>query len=353
LFALVVALAGAVAPACMASDTIEQILQKLRPISLNETQLRELAGKDGFKPYLLNPVIAPGMASMDEWDAGAIGTACVIKVDGVYHLYYEAWGELTDGGKKEEYDTLQIGHAVSLDGVHWAKDPANPVLRRGETGEWDMHGTWDPFVIHEDGKFKMWYGGSKGDKCEWAYAESKDGTHFQEHGPISQLGGVEDIHVVHDPDSTEYRLYYWDRAKAPWDDVMKGPPAPSGLFVATSKDETHFDFANAKRLTVAGQPWPSKYSHVIRQGDGWAMIFGEAVVRGKPSRTGLAFSKDGFDWEKSAFPIVVGHDAEAIEAAPNLWLIYYGPNGYFDMPECDVRLAIYDGTLEDLTDTPE
>ncbi len=76
-----------------------------------------------------------------------------------------------------------------------------------------MHGTWDPFMIHEDGNFKLWYGGSKGDKCDWGYAESDDGTHFVEHGPISQLGGVEDVHVVHDPEAHEYRLYYWDRDK--------------------------------------------------------------------------------------------------------------------------------------------
>ena len=39
---------------------------------------------------------------------------------------------------------------------------------------------------------------------------------------------------------------------------------------------------------------------------------------------------------------------EVIEAAPNLWLIYYGSDGYFDWPEADVQLAIYEGKLEDL-----
>ncbi len=91
----------------------------------------------------MNPVIAPGISSRGDWDAGAIGSACVSKVDGVYHLYYEAWGDFSDKGKKEEYDTLQIGHAVSLDGVHWAKDPANPVIKkvRRENGTCTAPGT--------------------------------------------------------------------------------------------------------------------------------------------------------------------------------------------------------------------
>ncbi len=133
---------------------------------------------------------------------------------------------------------------------------------------------------------------------------------------------------------------------------MKGPPAPSGLFVATSKNETDFDFAHAQRLTIAGQAWPGKYSHVLRADDKWAMFFGEAVVRGKPSRTGLAFSNDGFHWKMAAFPLVEGHDAEVVEAAPGLWLMYYVPNGYFDMPQCDLRLAIYEGPLEQLSGRP-
>jgi hypothetical protein len=346
--ALVIAAVVSQFTVVVSASNLEELLAQLKPISLSEARLRELAGQDRFKPYVLSPVLSTGMGTMDDWDAGALGSACVIKVGDVYHMYYEAWGKLSAGGGSHEYDTLQIGHAVSLDGVHWVKDPANPVIRCGAPGTWDSSGTWDPFVRYEDGIFKMWFGGNKGDQCEWAFATSEDGTHFTDHGPISQLGGVEDIHVAFDPASSEYRLYYWDRAMAPWDDVMDGPPAPSGLFVARSKNETDFDFGAAERLTIAGQTWPSKYSHVIPYRDGWAMFFGEAVTRGNTSRTGLAFSKDGTTWQKAAFPLVDGHDAEVIEAAPNLWLMYYGPPKHFDWPECQINLAIFEGRLEDL-----
>ena len=79
------------------------------------------------------------------------------------------------------------------------------------------------------------------------------------------------------------------------------------------------------------------------------MFFGEAVTRGNPSRTGMAFSDDGLNWRKAAFALVDRHDAEVIEAAPNLWLMYYGTKQHFDWPDCDLRLAIYEGPLEQLS----
>jgi predicted GH43/DUF377 family glycosyl hydrolase len=106
----------------------------------------------------------------------------ILKVEDTFHIYHEAWGVRSE---KEwdaaEYETLQIGHATSKDGILWIKDPNNPVLRQGGKGEWDETGVWDPYVIYEDGLFKMWYGGGGGRKPNigWAYAESKDGTHFE------------------------------------------------------------------------------------------------------------------------------------------------------------------------------
>ena len=180
------------------AEDLKQILDRLKIVSLDEAALRKLAGKDHFEPYVLNPVISPGKKTKKEWDAGALGSACVIKVDGVYHLYYEAWGQLSEEGTHDQYNTLQIGHAVSLDGVHWAKDPANPVVRKAAEGEWDHDGTWDPFVIYEDGIFKMWYGGDNNGVGGWGYATSKDGSHYEKQGRVSRPGQMEDGHVVHD-----------------------------------------------------------------------------------------------------------------------------------------------------------
>lgn len=316
-------------------------------VILNRDELIKIAGTDSFQVYHGNPILKPG--DEGEWDAGALGSMTVVQANGMYHLYYEAWGKLSNEGTDEEYNTLQIGHAFSEDGVNWTKDRANPVLPKGGEGEWDHEGTWDPFVIYEDNIFKMWYGGNMS-LCDWGYAISKDGSSFEKKGKISDLGNVEDIHVVHELKNDEYYLYYWDRAQAPWDDIMDGLPSPSGLFVARSKNETNFDFSNAIRLTVKGQDWPVKYSHIIKDNDKWVMFYGEAVTRGNSSHTGMAISENLIDWKKAAFPLVNGHDAEVIEAIPDLWFMYYSPDKYFDMPDCDIRLAIFHGKLDKLSE---
>ena len=264
-------------------------------------EVKKFANTTGFVNYAEDPIVlSPGIKG--EWDAGAVGTMAVVKVVDTFHMFYEAWGSLGHEGGEGDYESLQIGHATSKDGIKWEKDPANPIIAAGTQGEWEEDGTWDPFVIFEDGIFKMWYGGGNADHCNWGYATSKDGSKFEKHGQISHLGNVEDIHVVHNLENDKYYLFYWDRAKAPWNDIMDSvPPLPSGLHVAISNDETNFDFENAQRLKVEGQDWPVKYSHVIREEEQWMMIYGEAVTRGNPSSTGIATSTDLINWTKRVF----------------------------------------------------
>ena len=177
--------------------------------ALSVQQLRELAGANHWAVYPDNPGLRPGVK--DEWDAGAVGSMTVLKVGEVFHMYYEAWGARQGSNRGLDYRTLQIGHATSRDGVHWTKDPANPVLAKGDGKEWDKDGTWDPFVLYENGVFKMWYGGGMDRHCEWGYAVSTDGVKFVKKGQISHLGDVEDDHVAHDKASGRYFMYYCDR----------------------------------------------------------------------------------------------------------------------------------------------
>ena len=220
------------------------------------------------------------------------------------------------------------------------KDPGNPVIPRGKQGDWDHVGTWDPFVIHEDGIFKMWYGAGVKQTCDWAYAESRDGTHFQKKGRISFLGHVADDHVVHDQASGKYLIYYWDREHE-----------PNGLFVAASDDETHFDFDNARLIWIEDEQYPGRYkfSHVIQENGKWYMFYAKCTrPHAWDAVTSLAVSRDGYHWRSVNRNLLAGHDAEVIKAADRLYLMYYGPHGYFDAQDCDIRVAIFGGELDDL-----
>ena len=312
----------------------EPCVRTLGAAAYDTQAVRRLAGTAAWKEYQGNPVVKLG--EKGQWDAGALGSMTVVKVGNCCHLYYEAWSDKGSGGV--DYYSLQIGHAVSPDGLHWAKDPANPVLPKGTGKDWDRDGTWDPFVIYEDGQFKMWYGGGENAHCDWGFAVSADGSHFVKKGQISHLGNVEDDHVVHDAAKSRYFMYYWDRRRE-----------PLGLCRAESPNETDFDFGHAATLKIAGESAMHKFSHVFPDGGVWYMYYGNFV---RPHCAGgtvrFATSSDGLHWTCRNKNLLKGHDGEVLKVADRLYIMYYGPQGYFDRRGCDIRAAVYAGDLKDL-----
>jgi predicted GH43/DUF377 family glycosyl hydrolase len=313
--------------------------------------LYQLAGDKVFKPYPGNPVLKPEAGQID---ASALGTMTVVKVKGVYHMYYEAWGA-GDRNKSPEiyYPSLQIGHATSTDGIHWTKDPANPAIPRGSPSDFDRNGTWDPFVLYEDGKFKMWYGGGTdgnppSTQAPWAYAESTDGFHFVKKGQISpqdKIPHVEDDRIVHDQNTGHYFMYYFDRA-----------PGLFRVMRAESPDETHFDFAHAIKIPVAGthEGRGYKYPQVFQVDKKWYMLYGQAGGGSNDDYTGIATSPDGVKWTAINPDILPqAHDSALLKVTDDLYVIYYGPNKQQDENGCDIRLAVFKGTFQDLIAPPK
>lgn len=256
----------------------------------------------------------------------------VVRVGGTFHLYYE-------GGATGVAD-LQIGHVTSLDGLHWRKDQNNPVMRPGSPGEWDDGAVWDPFVIYEDGIFKMWYGGERaGHKdFECGYAVSKDGEHFTKKGRISYLdtGRMADMHVFHDKENGRYYMYYWDWGRSEVADRLR---------LVVSPDETGFDFQNSIPIRIEGEEPGHQYTHVFKEGRTWYMYYGFET---KP-RAGYATSFDGLHWKAQNTILMGTEDAEILTVAKNLYFMFYCPEGFQDEARCDIRLEIYNGSLNDLS----
>lgn len=296
-------------------------------------QLQSIAGDRVFQPYATNPILRRGEPG--SWDEWAVGSMSVVKAGNTFHMYYEGWGS----------KTIEIGHATSPDGIHWQKDAANPVIPCASEG-WDSGGTWDPFVIFEDGLFKMWYGatprGAGRGNFQWGYAESKDGSHFERRRIISHIpnGEVEDDHIVRDRESGHYYMYFWDRNTE-----------PAGLFRAESANETDFDFDKAIPLVIDGldRSMMHKFTHVVQVDGAWYMLFGEFIrPRCLNCRTGLATSTDGVHWKVANHDVLVGQDGELLHVADDLFFLYYGPDGFFDGEGCDIRVAVMRGHLSDL-----
>jgi hypothetical protein len=303
-------------------------MSKPKADRLAPDEWRRLAGKNEWRKYPGNPIIKPGKKG--QWDRWAVMSMSVVKVGDTFHLYYE-------GGPTGCPD-LQIGHATSKDGLNWVKNPANPVLRTGKSGEWDDGATWDPFVLHEDGIFKMWYGGERVGHRDFqcGYATSKDGVHFTKKGKIStfEVGDIGDMHVLHDDTTGRYYMFYWDRSLKKAD----------RLRVAVSPNETDFDFDNAVTIRIEGEQPGHRYTHVFKEGDRWYMYYG---FDGGPPRMGYATSSDLVHWKAANINLMGGEDAEILKVRDDLYFMFYCPEGFQDEKGCDIRLAILGGSLND------
>ena len=135
-------------------------------------------------------------------------------------------------------------------------------------------------------------------------------------------------------------MYYWDRTYE-----------PMGLFHVISPDETSFDFSKAERLTIQGETYPGmyKFTHVIQEQDTWFMFYGNFVRPHCADGTiRLAISNDGSHWHVANRNLMLGHDGEILKVDDNRWLMYYGPQGYFDRKDCTINVAMYDGNLASL-----
>ena len=132
--------------------------------------------------YNRNPVLSAGSG----FDQSDIWLSVVLK-DAGYSMYYSG----SDGSR------WRVGLATSTDGIHWAKNSANPILSTGSQGSWDDNGVWGVSVLKvEPGSYRMWYSGksSTDGKTRIGYATSPDGvtwTKYSGNPVLSPVAGWE------------------------------------------------------------------------------------------------------------------------------------------------------------------
>jgi glycosyl hydrolase family 43 len=96
------------------------------------------------------PVLWPDARSA--WERDRVAGAHVFNHDGYLYAAYIGFGS--------GYEDSSIGIARSKDGVAWDRHAGNPVLTRGEPGEFDSINVYKPFVIVESGLWRMWFNAS-------------------------------------------------------------------------------------------------------------------------------------------------------------------------------------------------
>ena len=118
-----------------------------------------------WTPIPENPVFAG--TGRDTWDRKIRERGYIlVGDDGTYHLWYTGYAG-------DRPPTMSLGHATSRDGIHWTRDPANPIF----AGSW----VEDMCVVHHDGTYFMFAEG----KNDIAHLlTSTDGRKWTDHGSL-------------------------------------------------------------------------------------------------------------------------------------------------------------------------
>jgi hypothetical protein len=120
--------------------------------------------------------------------------AWVLKEGSTYKCWYTGWnGDFThDGNGLSKKINYRIGYATSTDGYNWTKTNgdagAGSIFGTGNSGDADEYGVEDPFIIKENGIYRMWYTGFNGHTRRVLYATSTDGIKWDRKGIALDIG---------------------------------------------------------------------------------------------------------------------------------------------------------------------
>ncbi|MCH7558507.1 MAG: hypothetical protein IIB56_13760 [Planctomycetes bacterium] len=149
-----------------------------------------------WKKYDGNPILE---------DFGYVGG--VLKVKGKYHLY-SAY-PISSTGYKGDYSPLALAVAETPEGPY-AKYKGNPLMEKGDFGDWDDGGISEAEVLYHGGVFHMFYGGTQlyGPRLESiGYAYSLDGYNFTKYlrNPVAvrqanpNAAAFAEVHAIIEP----------------------------------------------------------------------------------------------------------------------------------------------------------
>lgn len=198
-----------------------------------------------------------GLGDLGCFDDSGVMPSSLVNVGNSSYLYYTGWSRTVDVPF-----AFHIGLAVSNDGVFFQRHSLAPVL--GRNGH-DPYITGAPFVLYEDGLFRMWY--ISGTKWERDAVDSKP-KHY-------------------------YTVKY-----------------------AESDDGINWQTNNALCIDYAAQEYAIARPVVLRENSGYVMWF---TYRGGNDtyRIGAAHSSDGRTWEREPGQVKIdvsdqGWDSEMI-----------------------------------------
>lgn len=187
-------------------------------------------------------------------------------------FYFHAQRDL-EGGVLEALDI--VGFVPRGD---WRRVSNSPVVSPSQ--DWEDHVVYEPTVLYEDGRFRMWYTGG----CVTAgigYASSQDGIHWEKYSGNPLVGkGRNGIRSASQNNLVRYNgIYYLF--------FVNGGGEGAKLWVATSTDGIDFHIASEPVLTPSGWARGIANSFIFVKDGRWHLIF-ESIVQDGTWRIGTA-----------------------------------------------------------------
>lgn len=230
------------------------------------------------------------------WDAAFVWRGAVIYNGSSFMMWYS--------GEDNVHYKDNIGLATSSDGVFWTRYSENPVLQFGPTNSWDYSSVNEPWVIHENGEYKMWYSGQTWSAAlgitsiSIGYATSPDGIHWTKSSdnPVLTPGpGGFDAKEVYQPVvvsfGSGYLMYYIG---------YSAESQVSKIGMAKSTDGVHWTKSGTIDIPKVNGGWDGSGFRYI----GGVMVLGSQLIAtyfghpgaNVPNRIGVATSTDGVNW---------------------------------------------------------
>lgn len=230
-----------------------------------------------WKPIPENPVFTG--TGRDTWDRKIRERGYIlVGDDGTYHLWYT-------GYPNDKPPAMSLGHATSQDGIHWTRDPANPIF----------NGSWveDVCVVKQGGTYFMFAEG----KNDIAHLlTSADGFKWIDHGSLD-IRKVDGSPISPGPYGTPAAWFedgiwylYYERSDL-------------GVWLAKSKDRKVWTNVSDDPVIAMG---PEPYdrtavavNQIVKRGDFYYAIYHANNQRPwKDWMTCIARSRDLIHWQK-------------------------------------------------------
>ncbi|HTV11971.1 MAG TPA: hypothetical protein VME20_08910 [Acidimicrobiales bacterium] len=79
---------------------------------------------------------------------------------GAHVFRHDGWLYAAYIGFARGFEGSSIGIARSRDGVSWERHAGNPVIAKGDPGDFDSVNVYKPFVVVDGEDWRMWYNAS-------------------------------------------------------------------------------------------------------------------------------------------------------------------------------------------------